>query len=458
MENIIPRNGRIAIVDDKIEQALPLMMVLSRNNIPFTFYKGNDSEWLPTTPENDVRILFLDLNLLGEQIQDEKAIRSSLISVLKRIISPDNYPYILVLWSRQESEYKNIVEDIFNDTLKDCAPISIKTFVKSDFFPNFSEEIDSSKDINKILKELLGILNDFPAYSHLLQWENQVHNSADSTINDIFKDYHSHENWNENANCILDMFASSYLEKQYQSSDANVKAKSSMLFFNDVFHDTLEQSVEKTNIANAKDLRCDIDESRKTEIRAKINSRLLLSKLYDSINQPGCVFSCTNQLHECSIKAKELLNDSISVENIQNFLKNKIEGLEKKEKNNLINEERKRRKDQIKNTMLPCGIVVTPACDYAQKKFKYDRIVLGIIIDEEYKEYIDVKSEAIYISPIFSFSNQNKLLILNYRYFITEALNVEKETEILFRVRNSVLSEIQSKLARHINRQGIMNL
>ena len=42
MENLIPLNGRIAIVDDDEKQAMPLMRVLSRNNIPYTFYKGND--------------------------------------------------------------------------------------------------------------------------------------------------------------------------------------------------------------------------------------------------------------------------------------------------------------------------------------------------------------------------------------------------------------------------------
>ena len=58
MENIIPLNGRIAIVDDQIEQALPLMRVFAKNNIPYVFYKGTDFDYLPEKPENDIRILF----------------------------------------------------------------------------------------------------------------------------------------------------------------------------------------------------------------------------------------------------------------------------------------------------------------------------------------------------------------------------------------------------------------
>ena len=37
MDNMIPLNGRIAIVDDQIEQALPLMRVFAKNNIPYVF-------------------------------------------------------------------------------------------------------------------------------------------------------------------------------------------------------------------------------------------------------------------------------------------------------------------------------------------------------------------------------------------------------------------------------------
>ena len=63
MESIIPINGRVAIVDDKIEQALPLMRVFAKNNIPYVFYEGNNYNYFPETPEHYIMILFLDLNL-----------------------------------------------------------------------------------------------------------------------------------------------------------------------------------------------------------------------------------------------------------------------------------------------------------------------------------------------------------------------------------------------------------
>ena len=83
---------------------------------------------------------------------------------------------------------------------------------------------------------------------------------------------------------------------------------------------------------------------------------------------------------------------------------------------------------------------------------------MGLIIDSCYKELIDTKSEAIYVSPAFDEGSHERVLILNYRYFLTQDLRKVNGIKQLYRIRNSALSEIQSKLARHISRQGIMNL
>ena len=113
MENIIPVNGRIAIVDDNINQALPLLREFSKHNIPYTYYKGDDYEYLPEQPENDIRILFLDLNLLSSRTQQPKEVKGALLPVLKRIVSPQNYPYILIVWSVQEKEYLPSLMELF---------------------------------------------------------------------------------------------------------------------------------------------------------------------------------------------------------------------------------------------------------------------------------------------------------------------------------------------------------
>lgn len=458
MENMIPLNGRIAIVDDKIKQALPLMRVLSKNNIPYVFYEGNDFRSLPSVPENDIRILFLDLNLLGGRDNQPKDIRSALYSVISHVISADNYPYVLILWSRQEKEYIDILVDLFKNDLKNCSPIAIKDYVKSDFFPNYAEEEDESADSDKILIELNKILKDFPAYSYIMQWENCIHNSADITVQDIFHDFHSQENWHDNASCILDMFAHSFLDKQYRETSLEDRAKASLFFLNDVYYDTLESVIANSKIENAVELQYKEDADLTSDIKSKVNNYLIMSKSPTQINQPGCIFTGTDNSVECVKCTKAILNDSLNTEDIWNQVKEKYNDTRQQEAKNLYDQLMKRSREAIYSTSLPCGVVVTPACDYAQKKAKYDRIVMGLIIDSCYKELIDTKSEAIYVSPAFDEGSHERVLILNYRYFLTQDLRKVNGIKQLYRIRNSALSEIQSKLARHISRQGIMNL
>ena len=381
MESMIPLNGLIAIVDDQIEQALPLMRVFARNNIPYVYYKGTDPEYLPGQPENDIRILLLDLNLLGGRDNQPKDIRSSLFSVISHIISPNNYPYVLVLWSRQEKEYKEMLEKLFSNDLKGCAPIAILEWIKSDFFPNFSDEEANKDEEYKIIDELKKVIAGLPAYSYLMQWENCVHNSADETIQDIFHDYHSQENWKNSANCILDMFAKSYLEQHYRDSSKEDIAKASLFFLNDVYYDTLESAITNSEIENAVELQYEANADLISDIKSKVNNYLLISKSQIQINQPGCIFTSSDSSVECVKRLKEIINNCLDTEDVRIQVANKFQDTKLSEAKQFYNQLIKDRREAILSTAIPCGVIVTPACDYAQNKAKYDRIIMGIIID-----------------------------------------------------------------------------
>ena len=116
-------------------------------------------------------------------------------------------------------------------------------------------------------------------------------------------------------------------------------------------------------------------------------------------------------------------------------------------------------KKEIKKSWVKLAVVVTPVCDFVQKENKiYDRIVKGLLIPSKYRNFIDEKSEAVYVLPItINYNSKEYILILDFRYFSTTELSAANATPI-FRLRQELLAEIQSKLARHINRQGILFL
>ena len=191
--------------------------------MPYVFYKGDDINFLPDENSrfNDIRLLFLDINLLNSKTASDKEVKASLYSVIRRVISENNFPYSLIYWSRQEKEYAGVVEELFKNELKDRKPINLIPFVKSDFFPNFSdEEADNNIDL---IAEIEKIINSQHSYSYLLEWENMAHTAADKTLQEVFSSYHQFEDWTNNANYILEKLGNAYLGKHYNDSTQRTK-------------------------------------------------------------------------------------------------------------------------------------------------------------------------------------------------------------------------------------------
>lgn len=425
----IPLNGRIAIVDDQIEQALPLIKVFSKNQIPYVFYKGNDLSYLPTENSryNDIRILFLDINLIDNTAHpNEKNIKAVLYSVIKKVISANNFPYIIIFWSRHQKELSKLVEELFNSELSDRKPIGYEFYVKSDFFPNFGDEevvpaLDLIGELNKI------IINN-PVYSYLLNWENKVHISAEKTLSDIFSSYHNFTNWNSNANSIVEKLGVSYIGKDnYMTSPPEDKVKGSFMALNVVFEDTIEKEINDNNVTNPVDLEInpEIDVSQTI---LTINKKLLFSEDCDPINYSGTIIIIKPQRYNKDFE--ELLTSVLKAT---------------------------KKFDDIKNSMLKIWVNVTPLCDSVQGKIKYNRLLKGLMIPCDIKADSFFNNEAIYTTPKFIYNDMQYYILLSFKHFFTlKNIGLSKKIIPVLRIRQHLLSEIQSRLSRHVNRQGVL--
>lgn len=451
----LPLNGRVAIIDDQIKQAEPLMKIFSQKQIPFTYFSG-EVVYLPEegNSNNDIRVLFLDINLIDNTERDDKDLKAILVPVLTRVISSNNYPYVIIYWSRHE-RHKSLIENIFENELSDRKPIGYLSAIKSDFFNldgSVTDDFDSK--IIKLLARIDDLIGQTPSYSYLLHWENQVHYSTDKVLQEIFSSYHQFKDWSNNANYILEKLGNAYLGKHYNDSSAEDKIKASFISFNSVFKDTLDHNVYTSIIPNSQTLIYD-----KTKVESKVNSineKLNLSKDVKHITESGNVI----MFEEADEKFfGALLIKILSKIRLGNYLRQEKKEITEVELNSLANKELKIIKDEIKASWVKIAVVVTPICDYVQKSNKiYDRIVKGLLIPSKYKAFIDEKSEAVYVLPITIDYNDNEyILILDFRYFSTTDLNAEKAAPI-FRLRLELLAEIQSRLARHISRQGVLFL
>jgi hypothetical protein len=455
---MLPINGRVAIVDDKFEQVKYLINDLSKHQIPYRYYDGSlDS--LPEQGEgnNDFRILFMDINLINDGILEDKIIISSLNGVLKRLIPESNYPYVLVYWSRHEHDHKQLIETTLFETeeLKNKKPIAFinaekNKYIEMDGTPKEGVTIDIYEDIKKKLEA-------FPAYQSLLQWENLVHLAADKTIQELFKfNGTSGDEWSKASLDLLTRFAKASLgNKHIQTSTSEAQIKSSLSVLNDLFKDTLENEISKNEFLE--------NDLNQVEVTSYIDNKLVNSKLLIDSNNirnllPKLLGSAVKRSDNSNLE--HFVNSILSHQSIHSECEKedpKWAEKSKGAKQKAISEKR----NYIRQDAFLVTTCVDPMCDFVQSKVENSRFVDGVMLQSLAIDFIDSRSEANFISPIFKYENKDYFLVLNYKYLSTIGRDAEQDRKSfspIFRIRQQMLAEIQSKLARHINRQGILSI
>ncbi|OGU55943.1 MAG: hypothetical protein A2X64_08945 [Ignavibacteria bacterium GWF2_33_9] len=466
---ILPDSGKIIIIDDNVEQALPLIQLLSKKKIPVIYY-NNDKDFYPSDCIDNIRIIFLDLQLTANT--DEKTIVSLAKQLLNKLVNNNNPLYLLIVWSLKEKNYPDLITEL--NTLPN-KPAYILTLNKADYFNQqnintFNEEkfiktiqddikIAGDFDVLKLLSQTLKEnLNKFeintPQLKYILKddvisliekklkeelekagmfqlfiiWENLVNNAAGNIVNQFSGFYPFDDNWNKNISAVFYNLAKAYSGKTLDEKDKNEIIKNSLFTFNATFIDNLENL-----ILNSKDLTdCSINfdvSEIPNEVKSKINSKILLIENIASIENviPGLIFK---------------IEDSKKKQNLVEYILN----VKPEDKQKVITE----------TILIECEI--SPICDYIQDKKKYNRFLTGILCPAEFKKFIKTADylyksnmELFLIGKIF-------ILIFDYRLLHTSENSAELPGEKICVLRKEIFNEIQSGLVKHINRYGVLYL
>ena len=126
---LFPRCGKVLVIDDQVEEAVPLLNLLGKKGVSTMYYSGNLSE-LPESPFNEIRLVFCDLKF--NVATDSKSVVSNVFSILKSLISEENGPYILLVWSAHGADYLQELQKIL-ETAK-IKPEFILQLDKGEFF------------------------------------------------------------------------------------------------------------------------------------------------------------------------------------------------------------------------------------------------------------------------------------------------------------------------------------
>ncbi|MGY5395257.1 hypothetical protein [Acinetobacter sp. NigerLNRRAM0016] len=472
----LPENGRVVLVDDKFEQAKPLINYLSKNKIPFTYFDGS-FENLPESGFNDIRLLFLDINLSGDTVPSHQHFRA-LQTVVDKLINEITHPYLLILWTRDSSILEQFKQDFFNDsTLKKKRPIDILALEKGKFFSLYGDPLEG--DSLELEKEFIEKLNEYPELGCIFHWESVVHKVTNEIASMFFPQFGEYTTWSDETKKMFTQFSKASLGKYFDDAKEETRLNSAFEVIHQVFMDELETQFYKAEKKLILDGLSDI-----IAPNYSINSKLLI-EMNDRVgaDYPGSLIELKKADTDksnflLSVIDKELFENKVG--QVYELLAESGEKFSALSKSKRSEECKKYRKTEILPYLKIVQLRIDPLCDYVQKKIQHSKCVNGLLVPEIAFGFIDRRSEALYISPIFEYEGRNVALVIDYRTLNTvPALDqkskdkneideqsvlknqetlVCKEELLLFRVRSGLLADIQSKFARHANRQGLLYL
>jgi hypothetical protein len=484
---IFPKNGRIVVLDDQIEQGLPLVKAFAKKGIPCCYFTGNQKE-LPEKPFEDLRILALDLNLT-DAISFQNA-RATLINCIKKIVSTES-KYIVLIWSVKENEFTAGLNALFDNELRDVRPISRIPLHKTDFFIHtrqngYRPRKDFMRKLNKRLWEGLKSNN---VLALVILWENLIHECAGSMIRKFSSFVEKDSHFDENLRHIFYKMAHAQVGRNLKKMKKAEVLKNGLQTFNDAFIDEINSALimKNNNIehldikrlgntyqqtfgndvfklvwdnfekylvyVNGSPISGELDAFNSVKVKEilikgtnariqqlkpfldkyfpispVINTALLLDLAPSKYLRPGNIFEMQEPIKNRRRRIKEYLN-KINDKDGEGKFKYKISGIKFVE------------------------LEISPVCDYAQKKWKCSRFVEGIMLPEgiplSSKDSGYLYSEA----PIFKVGNKFFTLIFNFHYLTTKKINNSRKP--FLRIKDELLRDIVAKFSVHANRPAV---
>lgn len=414
---ILPDNGKVVIIDDKIEDVIELISGLSSEKVPFVYYKDELGDDLPDEPLNNVRIVFLDLLLIDDSKPPVKIVISTLISRLKRIIPKNNGPYILIYFSSTRKKYSKAFEKELNKK-------ALKIYK-----PFLCLSISKPTNLEKVKMELHLKFEKFKSFKAFLLFESIVNRATSNAVNNFTSIISTEDtNFDKKLKDILYQTGEARVGKETFTDLSNgKKIKNSLLTLSSTIADNFDSAINELDFDEI-----DFEQVSKNdtseEAKAKVNSRLHIYHNTNSQIKTGTIFKIT--------KNKYILKSILDA----------------------FSEKHSIEDDYNPQLVL---IDITPVCDYSQDK-NYSRGVYAILIEnQKYKIKKGEKSQSFFgFSPPLYVNKKIQKLIIDFRHTTSFSKTEFEKLKLkpLFKIGSEITIEFQANTAKHIIRPGIISV
>lgn len=434
---------RFVVLDDKKEHLEPIIETfkLIGSSCIGVQYNEQDASHLHQDYYKGVRGLFIDLNLSGSSSLGSSTHYAEITRILETVISCDNGPFIMILWTDNPQECDQLIEYIetrLDPDKKYCKPLLIKPLSKTLYIDANSSIKESNRETFK--EEIKGFFSSVPQIAALFDWESRVLEAVNQTLIELMNlvpsDKRNFNDYPSEIDKVLSFITSSTLGDGHVNKDPQQA-------FNITTAPILTDKILNNKNSNTqiwKDAitKVNTSDSKITDPKAvgKYNKMLHLAVTGHENMSPLDWGAVLKPIYWGSEMACDLFG--LTATQIQTD----VFGL----------------KLETSKSYEPIFVRLGAVCDYAQQKEGLIPYYLGYKIS--LKEKLKRKNDFEWISPLF-FTDQEAepfYLVVNLKYLISLPKFKTSIFEAKYRIREQLLNQLILRASNHASRPGIAEL
>jgi hypothetical protein len=336
---MITGNQKVVVIDDKFDEVAPLLQALGKRGISYLWLDGSIKNF-PEKPFAGVRLMFLDIELPETSGGTDKTKAAAIFVRIKKIIDKNAPPYFIVFWTKHNEIISIVLDNLRTENIEPVGHLNFEkltVLTREDAVQNLLDKIDTEF-------QRLG------AFNYLLDWENNIEQASSGFSNEFFSSVVSNGNqaeWSNQVVKLLGNLALSYTGEKSLNNNVD-DLRNALLIMSDSFKSSIQSSLKSNPLNYDMPLS---GESLDMKQLSKQNASLFIDFNPDKQVSFGNVFL----IDPPEVHLKEALSKNIFPDG------------------------------QIPDGTMISGMIVTPLCDMANKKYLHNsrncfRVLYGLLI------------------------------------------------------------------------------
>lgn len=407
------------------------------------------SEWISP------RIVVTDLNLTETQNAKAVNLAGPLAKMLQRLSLKG--PYLLCIWSKLEKDVDGVMRVLEERHRDDMAlPLQVSVISKTEFL----------SEAGRLKEKIKNLISENSLFDMLFNWEVRISEAGRSAISMLYSlaqgnnESKSIEDRAAELRKILAAVGNEAIGLKNAADNPALAMETGLIpVLEDQIRSMSDADLDGKWSAAVPEIgeKQTIDDSVKSKLNAFYHIEEV-AEVYPK-NSRG-VFVCLNmgylQKRGNREKFERRLGRSIKSLVHDEFLPK------------TDNPEEKGLREQARNKIVIGFLEVSPACDYAQRKTKLPRYILGALIPSEFEVLTSFETsqgvkkdrahEGVYRLPRIDFKGKTYVVKFSFKYQLgAQPDDNQWFGSSLFRVRDQILSAITFSCSQYASRPGVIS-